>query len=345
MKPHSARIVSDASVWTSGARAGDVRTLNTPARHTSALLRLLTALRLFALRHCADVIHTTGARATITYGLCCWALRVPSRQVISEVYLNESTDRVKRWWHRRLLRLVMPRALGVIVPSSGQVQAMSERFGVSPDRVRYVPMYTPLEPEEMGVDGNLILSAGYSRRDFATLVEAVAGLDAQLVIVAPRSALEGLDVPPNTVVLGEVSRDEYLDQLRRAAIAAVILDTEEIPAGQFVILEAWAFGKPVVATTNVGTVDYVRDGENGFLCRMFDAAELRTKLQALLEDAHLRSRLGKNGLADVRRQFTLDGYQSALIQAFEDLAGFQQASRNLTAEHPAMLNESRTHRD
>jgi glycosyltransferase involved in cell wall biosynthesis len=59
-------------------------------------------------------------------------------------------------------------------------------------------------------------------------------------------------------------------------------------------LEAMACGLPVVASRAGGIPEIVRDGENGLLAEAGNAAELAQRLESLLADVALRSRLGAN---------------------------------------------------
>ena len=77
-------------------------------------------------------------------------------------------------------------------------------------------------------------------------------------------------------------------------------DTEGLPT---VILEALATNLPVVATISAGNPEAVRGEQTGLLVPERDVAALAGALSRLLEDAGLRRRLGRAGLADVRQRF------------------------------------------
>jgi glycosyltransferase involved in cell wall biosynthesis len=59
-----------------------------------------------------------------------------------------------------------------------------------------------------------------------------------------------------------------------------------------VILTAYGFGKPVVATTVGGIPEYVRDGETGVLVQPRNATALAAALVTVLTDEQLRRALG-----------------------------------------------------
>jgi glycosyltransferase involved in cell wall biosynthesis len=72
------------------------------------------------------------------------------------------------------------------------------------------------------------------------------------------------------------------------------------------LLDAMACAKPVVATTAGGIPEVVADGETGLLVPPRDHHALAEALVRLLNDAALRQRLGRAGLARVREHFTAE---------------------------------------
>jgi len=74
-----------------------------------------------------------------------------------------------------------------------------------------------------------------------------------------------------------------------------------------VIVEAMAYGVPVVASRSGGITDIIRDGENGLLVPESDAGALAAAVDRLLDDPGLAARLGDAGRQDVRERFSPDG--------------------------------------
>src|SRR5262249_16906176 len=71
------------------------------------------------------------------------------------------------------------------------------------------------------------------------------------------------------------------------------------------IMEYMALSKPVVATDGGGTKELVLEGETGFLVPAGDAAALAARLDALLDDARLATRMGLAGRARLLAAFDL----------------------------------------
>ena len=73
-----------------------------------------------------------------------------------------------------------------------------------------------------------------------------------------------------------------------------------------VILEAFAYAKPVVASAVGGVPEIIRDGENGLLVQADNPAQLADALHRLLGDPSLAKRIARNAEADVRQRFRLE---------------------------------------
>jgi glycosyltransferase involved in cell wall biosynthesis len=89
----------------------------------------------------------------------------------------------------------------------------------------------------------------------------------------------------------------------------------------FVILEAMACGKPVIASRIGGTVDLISDGTNGVLTKPGDAMQLAEKICHLIDHPALRRKLSSAAKATVEKGFSvqcmLESVENVLHQAIE----------------------------
>ena len=104
------------------------------------------------------------------------------------------------------------------------------------------------------------------------------------------------------VFLGAVPRWQYLDMMRACDIVAVPSRNE--PFG-IVVLEAWAAGKPVVATLAGGPREFIWHDVNGFLVNT-DAGGLAHGIGSLLADHDHCRALGNNGRRAVEERYNWD---------------------------------------
>lgn len=86
------------------------------------------------------------------------------------------------------------------------------------------------------------------------------------------------------------------------------------------VLEAMAVGRPVVTTDAPGCRETVRDGVNGFLVPVADAAALAAAMRRLLEDPALRERMAEAGLAMARDLYDVHKVNAAIIAMVEATA-------------------------
>ena len=85
------------------------------------------------------------------------------------------------------------------------------------------------------------------------------------------------------------------------------------------ILEYMAMGKPVIATDGGGTSEIVEDGRTGYLVRTSDPVQLAEKMEILINDPVLRSRMGEAGKQRVREIFSIDSMMNGFISEYRKL--------------------------
>ena len=85
-----------------------------------------------------------------------------------------------------------------------------------------------------------------------------------------------------------------------------------------VLLEAGAFGKPVVGTWIGGTPEAVRDGDTGILVERGDPEALARAVVRLLSDDRLRQRLGEGAQRFVTEHFSPRAVVGALLTAYAE---------------------------
>jgi glycosyltransferase involved in cell wall biosynthesis len=84
----------------------------------------------------------------------------------------------------------------------------------------------------------------------------------------------------------------------------------------WMIAEAMAHEKPVVATRVGGIPELIDDGESGFLVDRSDTAAMSERILRLLADCELRAHLGRAGRQTVSAKFNLRKNVAQLIDSY-----------------------------
>ncbi len=226
-----------------------------------------------------------------------------------------------------------------VIVVSRAIARVVEADGIAPERLRLVyegvPDRQPASggrellrelgiPEGAPVVGNV--AALTAHKDHATLIEAMALLGsrlpgARLVIAGDgelRAALEarlrerGLE---GRVVFAGFRRD--LDRLM-PAFSLFCLSSRLEGLGTS-LLDAMAFGLPVVATAAGGIPEAVLDGLTGRVVPPHDPAALADALAAVLGDDALRHELGAAGRRRFLERFTAERMVGDTLRVLEEL--------------------------
>ncbi len=205
--------------------------------------------------------------------------------------------------------------------------ARAERLGVPRADITVIPMpvdaavATELEEPftlRAGRDTLLFVGRLVERKGAAYVIRAVAelseaGRDVRLVVVGDgpeRSALtalaQSLAVGDRVEFTGALSPAEVRDRYREGGVFVMPAVTDwkgEQEGFGMVLVEAMAFGLPVVATRSGGIPDIVRDDDNGILVPERDVGALTRGIARVLDDPALAARLATSARDDVRHRF------------------------------------------
>jgi glycosyltransferase involved in cell wall biosynthesis len=141
-----------------------------------------------------------------------------------------------------------------------------------------------------------------------TLIEAAATTARARIVLAGdgplRTHLEDLSLKlgcQNVDFLGYVERDKLLAIVRKAM--CVVMPSVWFENFPYSILEAFALGKPVIASRIGGMPEIVIDGHTGLLSEPGDALALSERIEYLLENPWAVEDLGRNARTKVEKEF------------------------------------------
>lgn len=163
-----------------------------------------------------------------------------------------------------------------------------------------------------------------SEKGIGTLIEAAASLpDLRLLVAGEgpcREALGELALKlglKNAEFLGHVARDKLLELVARARFVVIpSIWPENFP---YAVLEAFAVGKPVVASRIGGLPEMVEEGRTGLLFEPGDSVALAGKMAYLAANPALVREMGQNARKRVETEFDAATHYRSIKQIYEEL--------------------------
>ena len=209
----------------------------------------------------------------------------------------------ERWSTAVVERISQEIALAdIILAPSRFVETDLRNNGIPEDRIVYIPYGAEVDQSPVPQRDNLarplrvlyVGQVGY-RKGLQYVLDAVASMSssqAELTVVGPivnrSKILAGL--PHNARYLGKLNRDRLRAEYAKADVFVLPSLAEGMA---LVILEAMAFGLPVIITDECGYEGVVRDGIEGFVIPSRDTRLIVQSLEVLWRNHDLRSRMSQ----------------------------------------------------
>jgi len=128
----------------------------------------------------------------------------------------------------------------------------------------------------------------------------------------------------NIIFTGYKQRHDIITLVRNAAF--VVFPSECYENLPMSIMEAFALGKPVIASRIGAMSEMVDDGVNGILFEMGDPNDLAEKIIFLWDHPRLRSEMGLRARELVEKRFSLADHYEAIMGVYSKLLGFCNTS-------------------
>lgn len=276
------------------------------------------------------VIH-----APFPTGELSWLLARPRARLVVRYHSDVVRQATAMRVYGPLQRMFLERA-DCILPTSRQYLDTSPMLAAVRDRCRVIPLGIDTaafdRPSEEGVAalrakyGQYVLFAGRHRyyKGLRVLVEAAQAIRASVVAAGDgpeRDACRRLAEERGVRMFfpGTLTHQELVDHLHGCE-AFVFPSIARSEAFGIALLEAHACGKPAVATTLGTGVEFVnRHGETGLNAPPGDPHALAEAVNALLDDATMRDRMGRTARERVRTEFTMEQIARREFEVFEEL--------------------------
>lgn len=116
--------------------------------------------------------------------------------------------------------------------------------------------------------------------------------------------------------LGWVNGEQKDSAFRRASVLCLASYQEGFPMA---VLDAWAYGVPIVSTPAGGLIDIVEEGENGLLFEAGNTDQLSKKLEQIISDAALREHIALESRHMADTTFNMDNLNLKLGEIYNSL--------------------------
>jgi glycosyltransferase involved in cell wall biosynthesis len=208
------------------------------------------------------------------------------------------------------------------------------------ERVHYIPNFvhaeraSPISRATLATPGDVpvIVAAGrlHPNKGFDVLLDALVLVPKAHLWLAGSGPLDAA-LKAQAGQLGIADRVHFLgwrqDAISLIAAADVLVcASRHEPLGN-VVLEAWAQGTPVVATTSAGPAALIEDGVSGLLVPVDNAGAFARALNRVLADGALRTRLADGGRARFDASFTKEAVVKQYRALFDTIAAPLAAAR------------------
>lgn len=167
-----------------------------------------------------------------------------------------------------------------------------EKFGIKQDKIfLYIGRLHKLKGPHVLVKALRYID---DRNLAAVFIGPDDGYKKHIISLAKR-----LGVEDRVYLLEYLSEEDKIHAIDASTAVIVPSLCDYVEAYSLVISEAWARGKPVIASS-IGELPYrVRDGENGLLVRPGNEKMLAEAMTKLLDDSRLAQRMGEKGKKEV----------------------------------------------
>ena len=278
----------------------------------------------------ADIVHFHISESTSAKRKCLFmpfALLLKKKIIVHFHAFSPETTIDSRYGG--LYEYLFTHADVVIVLSNYWKSVVNEAFHLG-DKVRVI--YNPCPVTALPVQYKKAKSVLYAgtlnqRKGYADLIKAFAKVSSfhpdWNVVFAGNGELDrakelatGLGIEKQVVLLGWVNGEAKDKAYKQASVFCLPSYAEGFPMA---VLDAWAYGLPVITTPVGGIPDIAKDGTNLLLFSPGDIEELAERLDRMMSDQDLRVRLSNESEWLAANTFNLNIINRQIGDLYEEL--------------------------
>ena len=146
-----------------------------------------------------------------------------------------------------------------------------------------------------------ILSIGYNKRDWNTLIKAYEELDTEVELhLLGNDSWESDN--PKIKIIPPVPVKEMMGMIEESLFGVLPLKWFNYSYGQMTLMQQMALSKAVIVSEVPSVKDYVQDGIDACLYPPEDADALAERMKVLLEDSSLREQIGREAAKTIKEK-------------------------------------------
>lgn len=215
-----------------------------------------------------------------------------------------------------------------IAPSSFVAGKLLDR-GLPPEQVTVIPNFVDNErwtPGDGDGDGDYIAFSGRLAREkgVETLVRAMVGLPHIPLKIVGSGMIEAnvrqlaRDLGISNIEFAGFKSEKDVRRLVRGS-RFICVPSEWYENAPRSVLEAFACGKPVVASRIGGISEMVRDGQTGLLAEPGDSDSLREGIEKLWNDPALARQMGAAARHLTETEYSSDAHYAKIIDTYQQV--------------------------
>lgn len=217
----------------------------------------------------------------------------------------------------------------ILVLSNWWKEQLISHLSLNPDKIEVLYNPCPIVNKDNRHHSDIILYAGTvnERKGYKDLIRAFASIadkypSWRLAIAGNGEIEEGkqlaghLGVAERVEFLGWVSGDAKERAFKSASIFCLPSYAEGFPMA---VLDAWAYGLPVITTPVGGIPDVAVGGENMLLFNPGDIKSLSDSLNQLISNQKMRNKISEASLCFAANRFSQDAINHRLETIYENM--------------------------
>ncbi|MBI4547770.1 MAG: glycosyltransferase family 4 protein [Ignavibacteriae bacterium] len=281
-------------------------------------------LEAFYIKNKYDVIISWSERRALLFALLLKLSGSNTKHVALMYWMSKPKQSI-------LFHLVHNHFDRIITWSSVQRDYALNVLGIPASRIAFVrhpvdqQFWRPIKQET-----DMISSAGSEMRDYATLLEAMKGLNMKCHIAtneirivknhtAVRLNKNRLGALPPNVSIGFLQYKELRDLYARSRFVVVPLFPSDTDNGINTILEAMAMGKAVICSRIKGQVDVIREGKTGIFVPPGDSKALRNAIEYLWNNPSVAQQMGTEARLYIEKYHSIEQFVDDVKSLVEEV--------------------------